>query len=111
MFGNVPARAVVIEGSLALPLLGIAGLLAGLHAFYPRWANWLVAANATTVLILYLPALDPAPGSSYSAFAALASVASLGGFLALAFGWSPGGGAMASLRRSVQSPRTAKITR
>jgi hypothetical protein len=58
MFGNAPGRAVVIAGSLALPIVGIAGLIAGLRATYPRLAAWLVAANALTVLLIYLPALN-----------------------------------------------------
>jgi hypothetical protein len=85
VFGNVPSRAVVIEGSLALPLVGIAGLVAGLRATYPRWAAWLVGINAVTVLLLYVPALSPSPDTSYSAFAAIVAAASLAGFVAVAF--------------------------
>jgi hypothetical protein len=87
MFGNVPGRAVVIAGSLALPLLAVAGLLAGLRATYPRWAGWLVAANLVTVLLIYLPALQSRPGTSYEAFNAIAAAASLAAFAAIAFGW------------------------
>lgn len=90
VFGNVPARAIVIEGSLALPLVGIVGIVAGLRATYPRWAAWLVAINAATALALYAPALNLLPtttyGASYSAFAALAAAGSLAGFVAAAFG-------------------------
>jgi len=85
MFGNVPARAVVIAGSLALPIIGIAGLLAALRATYPSLAAWLVGANVVTVLLIYLPALQPRAGSSYEAFAGLAAAASLAAFVAVAF--------------------------
>ena len=59
MFGNEAGRAIVITASLALPLLGIAGVVAGLRATYPRWSSWFVGANAITVLILYLPMVAP----------------------------------------------------
>jgi hypothetical protein len=85
VFGNVPSRAIIIEGSLALPLIGIAGLVAGLRATYPRWAGWLVGINVVTVLLLYVPALSPSPGTSYSAFAAIAAAAALAGYGAIAF--------------------------
>ncbi|MCW2987905.1 MAG: hypothetical protein JWM24_843 [Solirubrobacterales bacterium] len=85
LFGNPQARAIVIQDSLAMPIVAIAGLLAGLRATYPRWATWLVAANAVTVVLLYVPALEPTPGSSYSPFAAVAAAAALAGFAALAF--------------------------
>ena len=81
LFGNVPSRAIITEGSLALPLLGIAGIVAGLRATYPRWAAWLVGANAVTVLLLYIPSLSPPPGTSYSAFAAIAAACFLAGFV------------------------------
>jgi hypothetical protein len=89
MFGNVPGRAIVISGSLALPLVAIAGIVAGLRASYPRWAAWLVGINAVTTLLLYLPVLEPAPGSAYEAFSALAAAAALAGFVAVAFEWRP----------------------
>lgn len=90
LFGNVPSRAIVIEGSLALPLLAIVGLVAGLRATYPRWAEWLVGINAVTVVLLYVPALMPMPGTSYSPFAALAATGCLAGFVVVAFGRSAG---------------------
>jgi hypothetical protein len=95
MFGNVPGRAIVISGSLALPIVGLLGLVAGVRAVYPRWAQWLVAANAVTVLAIYLPSLEPMPGTSYSAFAAITAAAALAAFLAMAL--SPRWGGMTSL--------------
>ncbi len=90
MFGNVAARTVVLQGSLAIPLVAIAGLVAGLRATYPRWADWLVAANVATVLVLYLPTLAPrpsaaAPDNSVDVFSAIAAAAALAGYLLLGF--------------------------
>ncbi len=90
MFGNVAARTVVSAGSLAMPLVAMAGLIAGLRATYPRWAEWLVWANVVTVLVLYLPTLPPRPGGgSYSLFAAMVAAAALAGFVMLAFSSPP----------------------
>jgi hypothetical protein len=88
MFGTVPARTIVALGSLALPLVAIAGLVAGLRATYPRWADWLVGANVFTVLILYTPSLT-APFDGYSGFAALAAIAALVGIFFLLFPLAP----------------------
>jgi hypothetical protein len=85
MFGNEAGRAIVITTCLALPLLGIAGIVAGLRATYPRLVNWFVGANALTVLLLYVPVVAPVPDNSYSGFAAVAAAASLVGFVRLAF--------------------------
>ncbi len=90
MFGNSASRTVILQGSLAIPLVGFAGLVAGLRATYPRWAGWLVAANAMTVLVLYLPSLAAAPpalsaDNSVLVFEAVAALACLAGFVMLAF--------------------------
>jgi hypothetical protein len=84
-FGNEAGRAIVITTSLALPLLAIVGIVAGLRATYPRLVNWFVGANAVTVLLLYLPVVTPAPNNSYSGFSALFAAAGLAGFVKLAF--------------------------
>ena len=83
MFGNVAGRALATSTSLALPLVGVVGVVAGLRATLPRWAVWFVAANVLTVLAVYTPYLPLPPGGSYSTFAAIAFLASLAGFLAL----------------------------
>lgn len=85
MFGSEAGRAIVITASLALPLLMIAGVVAGLRATYPRLVNWFVGANVVTVLLLYIPMLAPTPNNSYSGFAAVVALASLAGFFKLAF--------------------------
>lgn len=86
MFGNAPGRATVIAGSLALPILGVAGLVAGLRATYPRLAAWLVGANVVTVLLIYLPALQPKVGTSYEAFPGVLAAVALAAFVAIACG-------------------------
>ena len=95
MFGNVAGRAVATATSLALPLVGIVGLVAGLRATYPRWADWLVGANALCVLVVFTPYLAMPPGRSYSTFAALVFLGSLAAFLAL------------SLSKRASTPREA----
>ncbi|HEY6550001.1 MAG TPA: hypothetical protein VIY71_02245, partial [Solirubrobacterales bacterium] len=57
----------------------------GLRATYPRLVNWFVGANVVTVLLLYLPVVAPTLNNSYSGFAAVAAIASLAGFVKLAF--------------------------
>ncbi len=85
LFGNEAGRTIVIGGSMALPLLAMAGVVAGLRATYPRLVNWFVGANVITVLILYLPKLAPVTDNHISGFAAIAALASLAGFIKLAF--------------------------
>lgn len=84
MFGGPDSTAMVHVGSLAVPLLAIAGCVAGAYACSPRFAVGLVAVNAAAVLVLYAPALSPMPGTAYSSFAALLAAASLAGFGAVA---------------------------
>jgi hypothetical protein len=85
MFGDEAGRAIMITASLAVPLLAIAGIVAGLRATYPRLVGWFVAANAITVLLIYLPIVTPVIDNSISAFAALLAAAALAGFVRLAF--------------------------
>lgn len=92
MFGNGAARTVVLQGSLAIPLIGLAGLVAGLRATYPRWADWLVGANVVTTLALYWSTLAPRPSAltpdnSVELFELVAAAACLLGFVMLAFSW------------------------
>lgn len=85
LFGNEVGRTIVIGGSMALPLLGMVGVVAGLRATYPRLVNWFVGANVVTVLLLYVPMVAPTVNNSYSGFAAVAAMAGLAGFAKLAF--------------------------
>jgi hypothetical protein len=84
MFGNLAARTVIHAGTYLLPILAICGCVAGLRAVLPRFAVWWLGLSGAVMLALYAPALNPLPGTSYSALAILVAAASLAGFTALA---------------------------
>jgi hypothetical protein len=77
MFGNAPAMTVIHQGSLAVPLLAVCACAAGACAVDRRLGLGLVLANVALVLLLYVPALAPLPGSSYSAVATVLAAAAL----------------------------------
>jgi hypothetical protein len=79
LFGSLQSRATIHVGSLAVPLLGIAGCVAGLASCFPRLAAWVVGLNSLFVLALYTPSLEPPPGTAYSPLTALLAAASLAG--------------------------------
>jgi hypothetical protein len=79
-----PSQPVIHQGSLALPALAIAGAVAGLRAIVPGLAVAVVLLNAAVVLVLYVPVLDPASGTSYSPAGAAAVAVSLAGFVTVA---------------------------
>jgi peptidoglycan/LPS O-acetylase OafA/YrhL len=85
MFGPPDATTVIHQGTLALPLLAAAACVAAACAVDLRFGTALVVANIALVLLVYVPALSPPPGSSYSWAAALATALSLLGigYLAL----------------------------
>jgi hypothetical protein len=85
MFGEPDSSTLLHVGSLVVPLLAICGCVVGASAVYPRLATALVGFNALLALVLYVPALSPPPGTSYSAVAALLAAASLAGFGLVAF--------------------------
>jgi hypothetical protein len=82
LFG--PAQSIIHQGSLLLPVLAVAGAVAGLRAVFPRIALAVVLRNIVIVLLLYVPVLDPTPGPRYSAAAAAAVAACLLAFVAVA---------------------------
>jgi hypothetical protein len=86
LFGTPDSRATIHVGSLAVPLLGLVGCVAGLRSLFPRLAAWVVGVNVLMVLVLYVPSLTPEPGSSYSPIAAVLAAASLAGFALVSFG-------------------------
>jgi hypothetical protein len=86
LFGTPESRATIHVGSLAVPLLGLAGCVAGLCSVFPRLARVIVAINVIAVLLLYVPSLEPPPGTSYSAITALLALLSLAGFALVSFG-------------------------
>lgn len=85
MFGNSMSETVIHQGSLALPLLAIAVCVAAAYAVDQRFAIGLVAVNALFVLALYVPAPQPAEGTSYSVAAILVMLIALAGFCGLAW--------------------------
>ena len=91
LFGNEAARTTLHQGSFMLPILGFCGAICGLRVTFPRFAVGLVVVNAVLMLAIYVPAVDSAPGTSYSFLAALLAAAGLAGFLALALR-APSGG-------------------
>jgi hypothetical protein len=91
LFGAPDSRATIHVGSLAMPLLGLVGCVAGLRSVFPRFAAWFVGLNVLCVLALYTPSLTPPAGSSYSPIAAGLALLSFVGFTMLAFALdSPG---------------------
>lgn len=91
MFGNFDSRAIVHVASYLLPLLGIVGCVVGLRSVLPRFAVWYVGVVSALSLALYAPALDPAPGTSYSVWAIVLTAAALAGFVWLAVRGAAGG--------------------
>jgi hypothetical protein len=83
MFGGPNAQTLIHQGSLAVPLLAVCGCVSGACAVDRRLGIGLVAANVAVVLLLYVPALTPPPGSAYSPLAALLAAAALIGIGAL----------------------------
>jgi hypothetical protein len=86
MFGSPNAIAYLHVGSLAIPLLGICGCVAGLCATYPRVALAVVGVNILATLALYVPSLTPVPGTTYSTVAAALAIIGLGGFGLVVYG-------------------------
>jgi hypothetical protein len=80
MFGTPESATIIHQGSLVLPLLAIGALVVGAYAAFPRFSVALTAANVLFVLFLYVPAVSPPPGTSYSVTAGLLAALGLAGF-------------------------------
>ena len=89
LFGSLPARTVVHAGTYLLPILAMAGAVAGLRATFPRFAYGLVAVNCVLVLVLYAPSFEPPAGTSYSLLSFLVSGLGLAGFVWLSVRGEP----------------------
>jgi hypothetical protein len=83
MFGGENGTTVIHQGSLAVPLLAVCACVAGACAVDRRFGLGLVVANVSLVLLLYVPAIGPVPGTSYSLAGAFLAAASLAGILFL----------------------------
>jgi hypothetical protein len=84
LFGNGEDRTILHVSSYLLPLLGLIAGVVGLRAVFPRFALYYVGLSAALSLALYVPVVDPLPGSSYSAVAILAFVLALAAYVAVA---------------------------
>jgi hypothetical protein len=104
LFGTPDSRATIHVGSLAVPLIGLVGCVAGLCSVFPRLAGAVVAVNVFAVLLLYVPSLTPDPGTSYSPITALLALVSLAGVALVTFGLPE---RMKRLLRRGSEPRTA----
>jgi hypothetical protein len=88
MFGTLAGKTVIHVSSFALPMFAVSVCVAGACAVNRRLGLGLVLANVTLVLFLYVPALTPPGGSSYSAVAAVLAAAALAGIGRLTL-WPP----------------------
>jgi hypothetical protein len=84
VFGTLVDDTILHIFSYALPLLAMAGAVAGLRSVFPRFATAWVGLFAVLSLALYVPALSPFPGTSYSPLAALVAAVALVGFVLVA---------------------------
>ena len=96
MFGNETSRAVLHQGSFLLPVLGLVGATCGLRAVFPRFAVYFSVLASLLALAIYVPALTPLEGTSFSPLAVLLAALSLAGFVAIAFPWPRGSAARAA---------------
>lgn len=83
MFGNLASRTVPHAGTFAIPLLAFVACVVGLRAVLPRFAIWWTAIAATSMFVVYVPALRPPPATSYSGTAILVAAVALAGFVCL----------------------------
>jgi hypothetical protein len=99
VFGGAEDLTVNHVGSYLLPILGMAGAIAGLRAVLPRFATWWVLLCSALSLALYTPSLLPGLANSYSVGGAILSGLAVAAYALIALGdpRSPGG------RRSAQA--------
>jgi hypothetical protein len=72
-------------GTFAIPVLAFVASVVGLRAAFPRFAIWWTSIAAAVMFAIYVPALTPPPGTSYSWLAILIIALTLVGFVVLAF--------------------------
>lgn len=108
IFGDDGARTVIHHGSYLLPILGMAGAVAGLQATFPRFALWYVGVASALSLALYAPALDPPAATEYSTTVAVIAAAALAAFAALAL---RGSGRAAEGTRREPAPSPGQVGR
>jgi hypothetical protein len=86
VFGTPIDITVLHIFSYAVPIIAMAGAIAGLYAVLPRFAYWWVGLFAVLSLILYVPSFDPLEGTSYSPLAAVLAALGLIGYAVVALG-------------------------
>jgi len=79
-WGPTVASTVIHAGTIAIPLIAIAGCVAAMASVSTRLAIAVVAINALFVLIIYAPAFTPSPETSYSILGAVLAAAGLAGY-------------------------------
>ena len=84
VFGSEALRTVLHVGSYLVPVLAMAGAVAGLRASFPRFAIAWVGLWIVISLLMYVPAQLPPPDTSWSVLASILAALGLGGFAALA---------------------------
>jgi hypothetical protein len=84
VFGNASDRTVIHISSYMLPILAISACVVGLRSVLPRFAIYWVALDAALTLAIYVPYMEPTPGTSYEPFAFVISGLALAGFCFLA---------------------------
>ena len=80
VFGSIELVTVIHVGTYLLPILAMAGAVAGLRAVFPRFAVYWVGLGALLSLAIYVPALEPPAGTSYRPLAAILCAAALAAF-------------------------------
>jgi hypothetical protein len=86
VFGTPIDITVLHIFSYALPMIAMAGAVAGLYSVLPRFAIWWVSIYAVLSLILYVPSFDPLEGTSYSPVAAVLAALAVGAYVLVALG-------------------------
>jgi hypothetical protein len=86
VFGTAADNTVLHIFTYALPIMAMAGMIAGLYAVAPRFALWWAGIFAVLSLALYVPSLDPLPGTSYSPLAAVLATLAIAGYAMVAMG-------------------------
>jgi hypothetical protein len=86
VFGGLNDLTVVHISSYLLPILGMAGCVAGLRAAFPRFAIAYLALSAALSLFIYVPSFEPPPGTSFSPLAAVIAALAALAFVATALG-------------------------
>jgi hypothetical protein len=77
VIGSEADRTSIHIGSYLVPILGFCATVAGLRASFSRFAVYYVLVAAVLSLALYVPSLEPPPGTSFAPFDALVAALAL----------------------------------